>query len=952
MKVKIIRVLVIIGFIAVFSSVSSVIAKNENSLLVNKTTTEELFKTGINLYEQQDYLEASKYLKNAADKGHTQAQYFLGVIYENGYGTEADSELALRWWRLAAGGGDVKALHNIGVLFYEGREKIKRNYQEAYKWWSLAAEKDYALSANNLGFMRYRRGKGVKKDILKAIDYFNSTEGSKEVKALYNMAELVRTNGRLIEDHWKKAVDLYQEAAEYGNEFAMSRLGTMYKFGVGIEQDYTKAIKHLGAAANGGIASAQFELAVMYEYGLGTKQDYKKAIDLYKLADKNGYKYAHNSIMFAEYKFAEKYLEGKGVSKDHKKAFEFYKSAAERGYKKSAMKLANMYENGIGTNKDYELAYKWYEFASSRFTSICGEYHLGRLSQKGLGTKKSYYNAVDKYENAYSIRGKQLKLGFQERFDNGEIIPTDLVDALKIYKVGSEKGDNLARYYLANLYRYGWGIDKSDIEAQILFLLSAESGYVPAQLALAQLLYNKRDIEERLKSKKWFKKAADNGNAEALYFLYSVYRSGYLEEKRDEDKAIQLLKKSAEAGFIPAIYELGEKYYRGWGVEQDEDKGVEMYRMAAEYVCENKPEELSIDRTHYHKNKEFHIQLRKVFDVAKKGDKNAQYDLAQIYQNRELGANNSDNAFKWYLLAAENGHVESQFLLGEIYSEQDNISDSEKWYNQAAINGHQKAKKRLAYVSFINELDDAYLYSITDKKERSNTEKIYDNGMLALRDRKTKEAYNILLPIAVDGYVPAQYQLSKMYKYADETKWLHKVVNQSDKVTPKEFADAAYRLGLKYGDFYNDMHSDNEAARLYTLSADLGNTKAQIKLADMYFLGKHFKEDRKEAAMWYKVAAENGNPEAQVSIGKCYEFATGVKQDYKEAAKWYTKAADNGNNKAMYNLFFLYYDGKGVKKDLKKAKELIYASAKGYYKAEVLLNKLIAKDKKQWGSRK
>jgi len=60
-------------------------------------------------------------------------------------------------------------------------------------------------------------------------------------------------------------------------------------------------------------------------------------------------------------------------------------------------------------------------------------------------------------------------------------------------------------------------------------------------------------------------------------------------------------------------------------------------------------------------------------------------------------------AVKWYLKAAEQGHVEAQFNLGGIYQEgivvpQDN-SQALNWYIKAAQQGHEKAKTNLDMMS-------------------------------------------------------------------------------------------------------------------------------------------------------------------------------------------------------------------------------------------------------------
>jgi uncharacterized protein len=46
---------------------------------------------------KQDAIEGKKWLTNAADQGHTKAQYCLGVMYSTGTGVPQDMDEALRW---------------------------------------------------------------------------------------------------------------------------------------------------------------------------------------------------------------------------------------------------------------------------------------------------------------------------------------------------------------------------------------------------------------------------------------------------------------------------------------------------------------------------------------------------------------------------------------------------------------------------------------------------------------------------------------------------------------------------------------------------------------------------------------------------------------------------------------------------------------------------------------
>lgn len=58
----------------------------------------------------QDFTEAAKWLKLAAEQGHASAQYELGLIYRTGYGLATDQVQSYMWLNLAAAAGIQQAV--------------------------------------------------------------------------------------------------------------------------------------------------------------------------------------------------------------------------------------------------------------------------------------------------------------------------------------------------------------------------------------------------------------------------------------------------------------------------------------------------------------------------------------------------------------------------------------------------------------------------------------------------------------------------------------------------------------------------------------------------------------------------------------------------------------------------------------------------------------------------
>lgn len=69
------------------------------------------------------------------------------------------------------------------------------------------------------------------------------------------------------------------------------------------------------------------------------------------------------------------------------------------------------------------------------------------------------------------------------------------------------------------------------------------------------------------KTVEWYQKAAENGNADAMYRLELCYDVG-AGIKKDLEKAIKWYQKAAENGHEKAMFMLGLYYYEGEGAQK------------------------------------------------------------------------------------------------------------------------------------------------------------------------------------------------------------------------------------------------------------------------------------------------------------------------------------------------------------------------------------------------
>lgn len=155
------------------------------------------------------------------------------------------------------------------------------------------------------------------------------------------------------------------------------------------------------------------------------------------------------------------------------------------------------------------------------------------------------------------------------------------------------------------------------------------------------------------------------------------------------------LKAQAENGDARAQYLIGNCYYDGNGIDEDEDEAAKWWKLAADQghleavfkmagVCEL--EEKQEDAVNWLKIS------------AEKGHALSQTALGQHYDNGLGVEENYSEALKWYKLAAEQGEPHAQYMLGchhanpnwAIYEE------AVKWFTLSAKQGHPYAQTRLA----------------------------------------------------------------------------------------------------------------------------------------------------------------------------------------------------------------------------------------------------------------
>jgi len=118
-------------------------------------------------YEDRDDVKALGWFKKAGDLGSAKAQYYAGLMIQNGEGTSVDLKAAKQWYLQAASNGYADAQNNLGDI-YAADKGGQTNLKEAANWYEKAAMQGNTKSQYSLG-MLYKRGIGKTQDNDKAL---------------------------------------------------------------------------------------------------------------------------------------------------------------------------------------------------------------------------------------------------------------------------------------------------------------------------------------------------------------------------------------------------------------------------------------------------------------------------------------------------------------------------------------------------------------------------------------------------------------------------------------------------------------------------------------------------------------------------------------------------------------------------------------------------------------
>lgn len=500
--------------------------------------------------------ECADHYENRQD---AEALFRMALLCQAGWGRQADSGHVVTCLRAAAEAGHADAAYEMGVFCWEGQE-LPQSDSEAEKWFRLAAEWGSPLVLQyiySLG-VRYLMGHGVEKDQSRSRRWFDLAAQlghpeAAEVMAMHDYPDCSLTaEEQERQRYWEKhRLHDEEERAQSGDADAQLLLALRYERGEGVEADAAMAAKWFEESFRGFLFKAQHDdpegdaahsLAQCYLFGQGTAKDYVKAAEWFAKAGEAGNFMAFTDLAlllldhdrvtgmtplqvatwidragklhnFDAVDMLCDYAIRRGADNEWRKevteescrlAIEWYSVAANADDVSAQVSLAQLYESGHCGTPDLALAEFWYSKAAIQNQRLANG-----------GNPYAQRDLACLYEDGKGVRqdDAMAKMWFKK--------------AAATFRERAEKGDAAAQCELADMFCCGAGVDFDPEEAEKWYQSACAKGSEQAEkhygnfcMKMGCICLGLDDPDsnsvDRHAAVKWLQKGAKLGNTHAI----------------------------------------------------------------------------------------------------------------------------------------------------------------------------------------------------------------------------------------------------------------------------------------------------------------------------------------------------------------------------------------------------------------------------------------------------
>lgn len=396
--------------------------------------TPALASPGTDAYHAGDFRRAFTLLEPQAKRGFAEAQYFLGRMYENQQGVEANRDRALFWYSRAAAQGHIEAraaVESLGGAPLATAPKPLTGAAPGPMAASSAGQPTGKSAANPSANPAGKPFAPQADDerLMAMLDTrlpYDRTRAPQLAEALKRRAETGHAGsaaalGLYFESplpapshpDFISAARWYARAAELGHPLAANNLGALYFDGRGVQRDFEQAARLYRTSAEGGYAIGQYNLALMLGQGRGTAPDVPQMLGWLK-------KSAAQQYPRAQAQLARLYLEGIAVDKNPIEAGRLFLAAAQAGNTNAQYWYGQMITAGHGVTRDLSIGADWIIKAADAGMPLAQQ-EAAAIFELGLGRAADGARAAGYYRKAGEAGVKEAAARLANAYANGEL---------------------------------------------------------------------------------------------------------------------------------------------------------------------------------------------------------------------------------------------------------------------------------------------------------------------------------------------------------------------------------------------------------------------------------------------------------------------------------------------------------------------------------------------------
>lgn len=495
--------------------------------------------------------------------------------------------------------------------------------------------------------------------------------------------------------------------------------------------------------------------------------------------------------------------------------------------------------------------------------------------------------------------------------------------AVECFKSAAKKGHPRAKYYLGLAYMYDLGVCSRDVHQAVRwFLESAEKDHIDAAAAQFHLgiaymhaLGVPRDDQ---KAVDWFRKSADQGHAGAQNNLGIMYSEGWGIEK-DKEKAIKLFIRAKDNGNEDATVNLGVMYL------QNPELASHKERASHDLLCRYK---YSNARARYYYWRTLQVESSERDEWMKKaeelGNMKAYYQLMkkeQKYKHEE------DGVFIIHYDPYSGLPVDyddtDDYIYQSLYEQKLHRNQRyASYYNKRVIYEQEEENSYYAQTIGGDALDELREKEASEAKRQKTIQSHTCNWISCILDKANKldmeetiSKQFIDAVINVTDYphkhgllenfwqsVDTQYTREKTRK--EETDVIHEYYSALISLLMNNIREAEKWFG-KVEEKIDGEVADNESRE--DLRQKISYWRGLMHLQEKSAPGITKQQALEEARKCFESAAKGGLAVAQYEAGLMYRDGIGGEKDPKRAEEWFFRAAEQGYSRAACQLGLMYF---------------------------------------------